>query len=178
MAPRYPAADDPNSATANRAKADGVSCWTIEQLARIVEFAERREITARQVADIVTGYFAPMDVANAVQRLLDGTVDMQSLYLAVMEVLGRMFKERLQPGDQRKVSQVTAILSLGGQFPNINEHQVRAAVVNLVAQSRGGMALVGDDVILFYTDFEEVARRVASLTSELGDPRRPGTFRL
>jgi hypothetical protein len=177
VAPSYPGTDNPESATANRAKADHISCWTVEQLARVVEATERREITARQVAHIVTSSFSPVEVDQAVHQLLDDGVDMQSLYVAIMDVLGRMFKRKLQPGDQRKVSQVTAILALDGKFPNINEQQVRAAVVKLVGQSRGGMALAGDDVILFHTDFEEVARRVASLTSELGDPRRLGTFR-
>jgi len=56
-----------------------------------------------------------------------------------MNVLGRMFTQKLQPGDQRKVSQVTAILALEGKFPGINEAQVRRALVNLTNQSRGGM---------------------------------------
>jgi hypothetical protein len=178
VAPGYPGADNSSSATANRAQADRISCWTVEQLALVVEATERREITARQVADIVTSSFAPVDVGKAVQKLLNGGMDMQGLYVAIMDVLRHMFKQKRQPGDQRKVSQVTAILALDEQFPNINEPQVRAAVVNLVAQSRGGMALAGDDVILFYTDLEEVARRVASLTGELGDPRSLGTFRI
>lgn len=177
VAPGYPGGDNSESATSHRASADRISCWTVEQLAQVVEATERREITARQVADIVTNSYTPAQVERAVLQLLDSGIDMQALYVAIMDVLGRMFRRKLQPGDQRKVSQVTAILALDGKFPNINEQQVRAAVVNLVAQSRGGMSLAGDDVILFYTDLEEVGRRVASLTGELGDPRRLGTFR-
>ena len=177
VAPSYPAQDDPTSAVSMRAKADHISCWTVDQLASVVEAAERREITARQVADVVISSFAPGEVKVAVQKLLDGGIDMQSLYVGIMNVLSRMFSQKLQPGDQRKVSQVTAILAHDGQFPGINEGLVRRGIVNLISQSRGGMSLAGDDVILFSTDFEEVARRVAPLTGELGGPRSLGTFR-
>jgi len=87
-----------------------------------------------------------------------------------------MFAERSQAGDTRKVSAVTAVLSFDPNFSGINEERVRRALVDLAHQSRGGMA-VRDDVIVFFTDFEEVGRRVASLTGELSGPRSLGTFR-
>lgn len=34
-----------------------------------------------------------------------------------------------------------------------------------------------DGVIVFYVDFQEVTRRVASLTGDIGSPRKLGTFK-
>jgi hypothetical protein len=176
VAPSYPAQAAPDGSAADRARRGSISCWTIESLARAVGAAERLEITARQIADIVLSTFAPLDVEAAVNRLLDDGIDMEALYRAVMEVLARMFAQRSQAGDTRKVSAVTAVLSFDPNFSGINEERVRRALVDLAHQSRGGMA-VRDDVIVFFTDFEEVGRRVASLTGELSGPRSLGTFR-
>lgn len=176
IAPAYPAKADPKSATSKRGKQSEVSCWTIEQLARVVEAAERLEITTRQIAEIVTTKFSPPDVEAAIDRLLSDGTDMEALYRAVMGVLQKRFANRTQPGDTRKVSAVAGILSFDVNFSNITDNQVRRALVDLAHQSRGGMA-VRDDVIVFYTDLQEVTRRVAPLTGQLGDPRSLGTFR-
>ena len=101
---------------------------------------------------------------------------MTALYKASMGVLRRMFADRSLPGATRKVSGVAAVLSVEAKIPGLTEDHVRRALADLAGQSRGGMA-VREDVIVFYTDFEEVTRRVASLTGELGNPRSLGTFK-
>ena len=48
VAPAYPGSTQEDSAAAARARNLRISCWTIEQLARVVESAETRHITARR----------------------------------------------------------------------------------------------------------------------------------
>ncbi len=120
VAPSYPGNANPISASANRGKNGGISCWTIEQLALVVEAAERLEITTRQVADIVMGKFAPQDVTRAVDELLGNEADMSALYRGCMEVLQRMFEQKLTPGDSRKVAGIAAVLSMQAGFGKSN----------------------------------------------------------
>lgn len=182
VAPGYPTpkpgtvekTGDPG-AVANRANSDKISCWTIEQLAEVVEKAEQLEITAEQIAEIVTTRFAPAAVTAGLNDLLAEGVDMTVLYRAIMEVLDRMFRERKLKGDTRKIATVAGALAFNPDLPDLDEDQIRRAIANLSNQSKGGMVLRGD-AIVFLTDFEEVTRRVASLTGDLGGPRSLGTF--
>ncbi len=176
IAPSYPAGADPRSASAVRSTNGGISCWTVEQLALVVEAAERLEITTLQVAEIVQGKFTPQDVTQAVNALLGNEMDMSLLYRGCMDVLQRMFAQKTTPGASRKVAGVAAVLSLQPEFAWVTETAVRRALANLAGQSHGAMALT-DDVIVFYVDFEEVVRRVASLTGDIGSPRKLGTFK-
>lgn len=182
VAPGYPTpkpgtverTGDPG-AVAHRAKSDEISCWTIEQLAEVVEKAERLEITAEQIAEIVTTRFAPADVTAALGELLAEGLDMTVLYKAIMEVLARMFREEKLKGDTRRISTVAGALAFHPDLPDVDEDQIRRAIADLAHQSKGGMVL-RNDAIVFLTDFEEVTRRVASLTGDLGGPRALGTF--
>ncbi|RWB91145.1 MAG: hypothetical protein EOQ52_06875 [Mesorhizobium sp.] len=177
IAPVYPGQSDPKSAVAVSAIDHRISCWTVEQLARVVEASETRQITARQIAGIVTTAFAPLDVAKAVDDLLAELTDMKGLYKAIMNVLREMFSRQTQRGDQRKVPQIAALLSIEPEFHDITESDVKRALLDLSHASRGAMSL-SDDIILFFADFDEVTRRVYSLTGELGEPRGLGTFRV
>lgn len=176
VAPTYPGESDPNSALSVSARADNISCWTVEQLARVVESAEKQQLTAKQIAGILKKHFAPLEVKKAIENLLSDEIDMNGLYKAVMRVLRSMFAERKLAGDQRKVSQIAGILSFENDFRNVTEPQVRKALVDLAHASRGAMSL-SDDVIIFFTDLEEITRRVSSLTGEIGSPRSLGTFK-
>jgi len=176
VTPGYPNATNAESASANRAKNLKISCWTITQLARVVESAEKLEITSQQIAKILSEAYTPIEVEQAVERLLDETRDMPALYRRIFEILGEMFRDKSQPGDPRKVSSISGILAHEKIVPNITEARVKRALLDLSSQSKGGMQLK-DDVIIFHSDFEEVSRRVAALTGVLGDPRALGTFR-
>lgn len=176
VAPAYPGQSDPVGAVSSRALSGGISCWTVDQLARVVQAAEQLEITTKQIAAIVTTKFAPIHVAAAIDELLGSGPNMTALYGASMEVLRQMFARRSQRGDAREIGAITALLAQDSRFSDITKDQVRRALVHLASQSRGGM-VIREDIIVFLTDFEEVTRRVASLTGELGGPRSLGTFR-
>ena len=91
VAPVYPGADDPKSEVSKRSKQQGVSCWTIEQLARVVEAAEKRHINARQMQDIVLKTYTPIEVSAAVEQLLSTpSFDKQELYQAVIGALTQL----------------------------------------------------------------------------------------
>ena len=82
VAPGYPGqAEDPeHNACANRAREARVSCWTVEQLAQVVEHVERLQLGATTVLRIVTEQFAPVDVTRAVEGLLSGAPTPQSTF--------------------------------------------------------------------------------------------------
>jgi len=176
LAPSYPAQLDDGSSTALRASNLKISCWTVDQLAQLVERGEDLEITAAKIAGIVRSKFAPVEVQAAVDEILNGSTDMTALYKAVMRTLADMFANKKLPGTVRKISAVAGIISTQAGFEAVTEDEVGRAINNLANHSRGGM-VVRKDVILFHTDFEEVVRLVASLTGDLGDPRSLGTFK-
>ena len=95
------------SAASRRARENKISCWTVDDLARVVELVESRHIGAKEVLDIVLNQFAPDDVSAAVQELLnEPTWEHRSLYVAVLNAL-RGLEDRLL--DQaRTVSHIAA----------------------------------------------------------------------
>ena len=68
VAPGYKGDDDGNAAMS--AKGLRISCWTVEQFADVIAAAEARQISARQILEIVFTSFSPQDVAEAVEILL------------------------------------------------------------------------------------------------------------
>lgn len=77
-----------DSSVATRASDLAISCWTVDQLARVVELAEKRHITARQILDVVLSAFAPDDVAAAVKQMISlPTWTEVDLYRAVRTAL-------------------------------------------------------------------------------------------
>lgn len=176
IAPSYPAELDDGSSTANRAKSLEISCWTIEQLARVVERGEDLEITAAQVAQIVTTKFAPLDVTAAIEDLLSTSTDKTALYRGIMRVISNMFATRSLTGSVKRISSVAVILAMSPEFAGLEEWQVKQAVQTLAAHTKGAI-VVRKDLILFHSDLEEIVRLVAPLTGDLGDPRSLGSFR-
>lgn len=176
LAPSYPAFLDDGSATANRATNLGLSCWTVEQLARVVERGEDLEISASQIASIVMTKFAPLDVEAAINALLDTSTDMTAIYRGVMRTFRNMFAKKSLPGTTKRVSSVAAIMSQEPEFADLTEEDVAKAISTLANHSKGAI-IMRKDIILFHADFDEVVRRVSSLTGDLGDPRSLGTFK-
>ena len=176
LAPRYPAQADDGSAIAKNAKGARVSSWTVEMLAELVEKAARFRITAKQVADIVTTRFSPVEVESAVRDLLSEDRDYRALYVGIMQVLDSMFQDRRSEGDVREVTGIKSVLNFMGH-PKATNDQVRRALGDLAAASNGAMELRENDSVLFLSSMEEIRRRVAALTGEVGAPRTHGTFR-
>jgi len=175
LAPSYPGQTQEDNAVSNRARELGISCWTIAQLARVVESGEARHITAKQVLDIVLSSFAPADVSSSVENLFSAPAwDNEVLGRAVVEAL-QSLQGRL-PYAHRNIDLIASTLASSPKFPGIKREYVRKAVSNLAAASRGGLILDGDTLVVL-TSYEELARRIAALTGTPGQPIRLSKLR-
>ena len=64
VAPKYPGESRGTCSSASaRALENEISCWTVADLARVVESAESRHIGAKEILDIVLTQFSPDDVS-------------------------------------------------------------------------------------------------------------------
>jgi hypothetical protein len=175
VAPAYPGSGAADSAAANRAKSLRISCWTIEQLARAVESAEVRHITAKQIIEIVLSRFAPDDVAKAVDGLFAApTWDQQKLNNGIIEAL-RTLAGKL-PDTPRNVLSIATVIANRPGFEGIKTDDVRKAISQLAAISQGALVFDGETLTVF-TSYEELTRRAASLTGVSGKPLRLSKFR-
>jgi len=176
VAPAYPNAVDPNGEVSNRAKLEKVSCWTIEQLARVVENAEKRHINARTLQEIVLSAFTPLDVSVAVEKILAEPVfDKVELYNAVLSALRKL--ERRLKGTPRNISMLATEISADAKFDSVTEDDIRSAVQDLSRASKGMLYVVEPDQVFVVGVLDELERRVADITGGDTQPRRTGTFR-
>jgi len=176
VAPSYPAGDDLDSEVSRRAIQQGVSCWTIDQLARVVESAERRHVNARSLQDIVLNQFAPLHVSEAVERLMsEPTFDKVDLYIGIIAALASL-ESRLR-GTPRNVSMIAAEISREPKFAAVDVPHIREAVVDLARASSGMLHISEKEEIQVLGALEELRRRVSNITGESAPPRRRGTFR-
>jgi Histidine kinase-, DNA gyrase B-, and HSP90-like ATPase len=162
-----------DSAVEHRAVHNKISCWTIEDMARVVEAAESHQITASQVIDIVRQSFKPSDVHAAVEQLLNRT-NMQETYREIISALRTLGQPNRLRGTTRTVQHVAAVLAMNSS--QLNDDDVRSALVDMSNASRG-MLRLNEDSIILNGDLDELERRVASLTGDPGQPRKLGTFR-
>ncbi len=177
VAPMYPGESLGTSSSASaRALDNSISCWTVDDLARVVQLVETRHIGAKEVLDIVLNQFAPDDVSAAVERLLnEPTWERRSLYVAVLDAL-RGLEGRLvdQP---RTVSHIAAEVTRQPGFEEVPQGEIKRAVADLSGASEGTLILESGDRIIANASFDEIERRLRGLTGERGEPRRGGTFR-
>lgn len=163
------------SAVEHRSAENHISCWTIEDLARVTAAAESHQINASQIIEIVRSRFRPSDVHAAVELLLNGT-NMQETYGEILGALRQLGRNNRLPGSGRTVQHVSAALALNSNVNGLSDKEVRSALVDMSNASRG-MLRLNDDAIILNGDLDELERRIASLTGNPGQPRRPGTFR-
>jgi hypothetical protein len=185
LAPSYPGEkrsrkrndgeEDQKSAVESRADANQISCWTIDDLARVVRAAESHQITAAQVLEIVLEQFKPKDVKIAVEQLLTCN-NMRALYSEILNALRDLSRNNRLPGSVRTVQHVAAALALQSKVQSLGDDQVRSALVDMANASRGVLR-VSDNSIILSGDLEELERRLSAMTGEPGQPRRLGTFR-
>jgi len=176
VAPTYPGKDSADSEVSRRAVQQKVSCWTIDQLAKVVESAERRHINARQIQKIIFEFFDPASVSTAVENLLSEPIfDKVDLYKGVLRALENLQGRLVDT--PRSVSILATELSGGDTFATVTADQVRDAVLDLARSSKGMLHLADNDVVTVLGDINELKRRVSHLTSEETPPRRGGTFR-
>lgn len=174
VAPAYPGFSDDTAAVPTNAKQQRVSCWLVEDLARVVENAERLQISAADILEIVCNNFTPASVQAAINALLDRN-DMTALYQDVMGALRDVFNsDFLSEGEDRTIDQVATVINLKrGKLP---KKDVKNALIDMSAASQG-LLLVNGESVLLLGDLEELERRIGPATGLLGAPRKAGTFR-
>jgi DNA methylase len=159
-----------------RATAQGISCWTIEQLARVVEAAERRHINARKLQDIVLRAFTPLAVTAEVERLLSQpTFDKVDLYNAVLDALGSL--ENPLKKTPRNIFLLGSEISRLERFRDVDTPEIRDAVTDLARASSGMLHISEDDQVFVLGSLDELRRRVSTISGQDTPPRRGGTFR-
>ena len=177
VAPSYPGNTlGEDSAVSHRATKNKISCWTVADLARVVESVESRHIGAKEVLDIVLEQFAPDDVSAAVEELLNKpTWEHRSLYAAVLSAL-RELEGRL-PDQARTVSHIATEVTRQDEFRNVRQREIRKAVADLSGASQGTLLLRDEERIVVNASFDEIERRLRRLVGEGVEPRRGGAFR-
>jgi hypothetical protein len=176
VAPDYPGgkkADDAQAA--RRAASLKISCWTVEQLARIVESMDSRDITARDVLSIVESAFSPLAVADAVDALLlSPQYPRQELARAVLTGLRNL--EPLIPDRIRSLDMLLG--EVARQGIEVRTKEINEALAALVAASRGALTPLSNNRVRINTSIEELERRVSSWLGNLSSARRASTFRV
>jgi hypothetical protein len=175
VAPGYVGADSDTTAVATEARQEKISCWTVEQLARVVEAAETRHIGARQIVQIVLNKFAPIDVKQAIDELLNNpSWNKQELYGAILAYLGGTESVK----GHRTITMIWGGLVNESKFQELSTDMLRTAIIELAAASKGAM-VVGDnsETIHITTSLAELQRRVSHLTQATTTERRISSFR-
>lgn len=173
VAPGYPGDESGNAAQS--ARNAQVSCWTVDQFAKVISAAESRKLSARWVLEVIRKYFAPQDVEKAVNRLLEEpTWESRSLYLAIVDALHET-REKLTDS-QRNVTMIATHIASKPSFENIKHGEVLQAASDISGASQGGLVLLDNETIVLNVEYEEIKRRVESLIGSGGTPRRKGTF--
>lgn len=178
VAPSFPGATKgADAAAANDAKAQGISCWTVDTLARLVENADTRHINARQVLEIVSKHFAPDDVTAAVNKLLSDPAWSQSaLHIEILAALRRL-QNRL-PDRPRSVEMIATEVSAREGFSQVNAEDVRTALLQMSGASKGGVILTGTgETVVVNIALDELANRLTgALGTMMPTPRGRGGF--
>ena len=173
VAPSYQGDNDGNAAMSARELK--ISCWTVKHFSDVIAAAESRQISARQILDIVREKFAPEDVAQALDALLaKPTWEPRALYNAIVRAL-RELRDILS-GTPRSVTMIATQVAKMDGFERVKVTQVRRAISDLAGASQGALLLRNNGNVILNVDYDELDRRVQTLTGEPGSPRRKGAF--
>ena len=139
VAPDYPGhLSEGESAVSRRARENRISCWSVDQLARVVDAVETRHIGAKEVLDIVLNKFAPADVTREVDKLLrEPTWEYRSLYVEILKALRRL-EGRLEESP-RTISHIATEITTQEGFENVLEDAVEEALKDLSGASQGAL---------------------------------------
>lgn len=172
VAPEYPGGESGNVAKA--ATETQTSCWTVSQYADVIQKAEARHISARNVLKVVTTCFTPGEVSDAVAGLLSKpSWEKRALYLEVVRVL-RELHESLTSSPRTTMMVASRIVQRAG-FKGVQEEDVSDAIRDIAAVSRGGLTFRDGNIVL-NVDYDELERRIQALTGKRGSSRRQDTF--
>jgi len=177
VAPGYVGQDRARSKVSRVAREQRISCWTVEQLARVVEAAESRHIGAKDVLDIVTQHFAPAEVKQVVEELLtQPTWSSRDLYQIIIQVLKDMDGSGVD--EPRNVAMILGAIMANQDFREITGDEIRKAFAELAGVSKGALILDRDSGEFYVTaDMGELERRVSDLTKLPTSDRRISSFR-
>jgi hypothetical protein len=176
VAPNYPGETrGTSSAASTRARELKISCWTVEQLAQVVESMESHYITARQVLEIVLSAFTPQEVTERLEMLLESPEHAPRDLLRGIVAALRQLETYGPPDMVRSVDMLMPELKRAGI--TVAAAEVRAALPALAAASRGAMTMTAANRFNLNTSVEELERRVSSLTGGVASSRRGSTFR-
>jgi hypothetical protein len=175
VAPAYPGSTrGEDAAAAQRAINARVSCWTVEQLALVVEALETRDITARSVLDIVLTKFAPDDVTSAVSELLSDPANApRELAREILKALRSL--EHVYPDRVRSTDMVAAVLGTSGV--SVSSQVLENTMAQLASASGGALTAAREGRFILNTSIEELERRTGSWASNDSPSRRASTFR-
>lgn len=177
VAPGYVGEDDAQSKVSRLAIEQRISCWTVEQLAEVVKNAESRHVGARQILDIASSYFSPVDVKQAVETLLTQPPwSSRDLYQIIIQVLKEM--EGSGADRPRNVDMVVGAIITKPEFRTITAEEIMKAFSELAGASKGALILDKDSAEFHVTtDIDELERRGADLTKLTTSDRRISSFR-
>lgn len=176
VAPAYPGENRGEfSQASQRAREQRVSCWTIEQLASVVEAVEAKRVTATRVLSVVLNAFSPEEVSQALSKVFgEPRWNTHKLHGAILSAL-RDLEGRL-PNTVRNISHVAVTLASSPTFAGVDEADVERAVAEMAGASKGSLELRDRNIILL-TSLDEIERRLSGLLSDPGAPRRPSQLR-
>lgn len=178
VAPDYPGKTEPEEGqVGKRATTQKVSCWTVDGLARIVEAAESRHITADQIQKIVLTKFKPGEVQAAIDALLtEPGWTRRDLYVAILESLESL--EGYMPNSPRTIDMLAASIAMTEGFGGIERADILEAAEQMAQASKGMLHVTrSDGAIRVPGSLDELRRRLKAMTGQDGAPRRRGTFR-
>jgi hypothetical protein len=175
VAPSYPGSTKGDEASAaNRAKAIGCSCWTVQQLAQVVAAAESREISAKDVLGIILKRFSPDEVTSAVAKLLtEPEATATEVYTSVVDAMEELLTRQLG-----KPLNVDMVLTAVSGSRRVTAEQIYQATRVVAKASKGLIRLsVDGSEINVLGSFEEIRRRLGDLIRAPITARRLGSFR-
>lgn len=175
VAPSYPGGSKGDRAqAAKRAQKQGVSCWTVEQLARVVEAAETRHIGARQILTIVLNSFSPDEVTKAVDDLLSEPAwSQRELYRAIIAAFHEL--DGTLTDRRRTFDMILPIVVRDPKLQSITGAQIEQAAIDLAGASQGALRVSGEALVL-NASVDQLETRVSALLGTAGKPRRDGTM--
>lgn len=178
VAPSYPGSSlGSDSSASDRAREGRISCWTIDNLSRVLSSADARHITARDILNIVLTRFANEDVSAAIDSLLaNPSWDRASLF---REIIDRIHELQGRLKDRPLSIEIIAgsLVSRPG-VQTVLVSDVRDAIIQLAGASKGGLVVSGADKesVHLATSVDELRVRLAPLLGIAAPPRGRGSF--
>ena len=177
VAPGYTGQDKTGSNISSIANEQRISCWTVNQLADIVENAESRHIGAKDIFEIVTNYFSPDEVKSKLDEILnEPRWSHEDLYQGILLALQDM--EGSGTDAPRSVDMVIGYFYGKPKFKGIKYEDLNKAFNELVGASKGALIINQvDGSFILTTSIDELKRRVSDLSKMDTNGRKISNFR-